>query len=294
MLGQSLLVTQVQDPFGRYTSLFYDSSNRLSRIVDEIGITSQVAYDDPGNPNFVNMLITPYGTNTFVYTGLNDGSGTETLVATDPLGQQEEVQFTQAGIQGSEAVVPAIQPIHNGNLGNRNTYYWNKQAMAQAPNDYTAAHIYHWMHGDTVEHVCSGTLESEKMPLENRVWYTYPGEDGFYGGVSIVDVTLARPQTIGRVMDDGTTSQIYSNEYNNPYGNLTKSIDPLGRTTTYVYDPTNGIDLLEVHQSIGTTNDDLLAKYTYNSQHKPLLQIDASGQTDSGRLQFGRSGGDKH
>ena len=51
-------------------------------------------------------------------------------------------------------------------------------------------------------------------------------------------------------------------------GHLTNSVDPLGRTFSYLYD-TNGIDLLEVRQT-RAGNNELLAKATYNSQHQPL------------------------
>ena len=45
---------------------------------------------------------------------------------------------------------------------------------------------------------------------------------------------------------------------------------------TYIYAP-NLVDLLEVRQTTGTNND-LLAKYAYNSQHLPLRVWDAAGQ----------------
>ena len=45
----------------------------------------------------------------------------------------------------------------------------------------------------------------------------------------------------------------------------------------YTY-ATNGIDLLELRQTTGSAND-LLTKYTYNTQHEPLTIADAARQT---------------
>ena len=67
---------------------------------------------------------------------------------------------------------------------------------------------------------------------------------------------------------------------------MTKVTDPLGRVTSYAYD-TNGIDLLRVYQRnpAGQSTDpdgqaaDIIASYTYNSQHEPLTSTDAAGQT---------------
>ncbi len=109
-----------------------------------------------------------------------------------------------------------------------------------------------------------------KAPLEGRVWYDYPGQSQ-----SVIITSNTLPAHIGRVLDEGTT-QLYTYGYN-PFGHVTNSIDPLGRTFSYIYD-TNGIDLLEVRQT-RSGNNELLAKATYNSQHRPLTVTDAAGQT---------------
>ncbi len=63
----------------------------------------------------------------------------------------------------------------------------------------------------------------------------------------------------------------------NALGKVTRATDPLGRATTFTY-AANGIDLLETRQVNGQ-NTDLIASYSYNSQHQPLTVTDASGQT---------------
>jgi len=112
-------------------------------------------------------------------------------------------------------------------------------------------------------------LESEKLPLENRVWYNYDGQPS-----AIQIGTTSLPRAIGRVFDDGST-QLRQFKYN-PLGQITNSIDPVGRSLTYVYS-TNMVDLLEVRQTTGTHND-LIAKFVYNSRHLPLRTWDAAGQ----------------
>src|SRR5258708_19064794 len=53
--------------------------------------------------------------------------------------------------------------------------------------------------------------------------------------------------------------------------------DPSGRVTTFSY-TAKGMDLLQARNITGSNND-VLATYTYNSQHKPLTATDASNQT---------------
>src|SRR5262249_39757298 len=84
-----------------------------------------------------------------------------------------------------------------------------------------------------------------------------------------------RPSHVGRMLDDGST-QLSTYAYD-AFGHVTNLIDPLGRTFSYIYS-TNGIDLLEVRQTRGSNNE-FLAKTTYNAQHRPLTLTDAAGQT---------------
>ncbi len=87
--------------------------------------------------------------------------------------------------------------------------------------------------------------------------------------------SLNLPNRVGRVLDDGH-SQVWQ-FHRNELGYVTNSIDPIGRNFTYVYS-NNQVDLLEVRQTRGTNNE-LLAKLTWNSQHLPLSSTDAAGQT---------------
>jgi RHS repeat-associated protein len=268
-------ITKVTDPFGRFATFDYDSLGRLNGITDMIGMVSSFKYDEG---DFISQMATPYGTTRFIKA---DGPGNfRSLEINYPLGEKEMVQYMDdaAGIPGVDATVPAgMDLLFNGNLNYRNTFVWDKKAMAEAPGDYTKARIYHWLHGglgSSESGFATPILESMKDPLENRVWYCYQGQtEARYAkqGMS------SSPSNIGRVLDDGST-QLTKYTYN-ALGAMTSSTDPLpfGRQLTYIYDA-NLIDLLEVRMTTGGANE-LLEKHTYNEQHLPLTSTDASGQT---------------
>jgi len=263
-----LKITKVTDPFGRVATLQYNANGQLWKITDTIGLVSEFSY---GSGDFINKLTTPYGNTNFV---MEEEYGHRVLEIEDPQGAKERFEYRAdgpPGMPGSDppGTVPANMFTDNTRLSLRNTFYWDKKAMAEAPSDYTKARITQWLHTDYDWNVVSDVPESSKQPLENRVWNEYPGNAGIRTGTS------NKPSKVGRVLDDGTT-QLYQYEYNS-FGNKTKVTDPAGRVTGYVYD-INGIDLLEVRQQTGGINE-LLASYTYNAQHKPLTATDASGQT---------------
>ncbi len=264
----SLHITGVMDPFQRTCSIEYDSLGRLVSITDILGLKSTVNYS--GSSTFISSLITPYGTSIFSF---SDIGADRFLYLTDPLGGTEEVHY----IAGPEENPPATGPlpanmfVTSDNQAYRNTYYWDKKAYMDAPGDETAAHLYHWNHGLSGE--CSGLLENEKLALESsRTWYNYEGQT-----VLSYDGTTSNVSTVGRVLDDGTT-QLRTYTYNS-FGKVTSATDPVGRMTTFVYDSLYGMDLMEMDQSTGSGGQhDILAQFTYNSQHRPLTATDASGQ----------------
>jgi RHS repeat-associated protein len=305
VLGDPYKITRVTDPFGRFATFEYNGVGQLSKITDVIGLTSEFRYSAA---DFIFNLTTPYGTTSFSwFSGPRDRD--RWLEAVDPLGGRERIEYkndvpsTIVPSQDPAAKVPVGFQNRNVNLGNRNTFYWDKRAMALYPGDYSKAHIFHWLHSKNYT-LTSGVLESEKAPLENRIWYAYANQP-----VSYQVGSSARPTIVARVLDDGTT-QAFRYEYN-ARGKVIRATDPLGRETIYVYgthntpdpNPTTGtgLDLLQVKQknpsgasgcTVGTsTGCDLLASYTYNSQHQVLTSTDASGQTTmltylpDGRLQ---------
>jgi RHS repeat-associated protein len=270
LAGDPLKVTKVTEPFptGRSASFAYNGIGQLVTITDEIGIQSHFTYAADGS-NFITSLQTPYGVSNFA-TG--QSSTSRWIEMTDPLGGKERVEYREKapGINPSDSVAPA--GVTNSGLDVANTFYWNKKALEMYPPvngvyDYTKAKVTHWCSNS--DGTTSGIVASEKSPLENRVWYSYDGQsDTNHAGPS------ANPTKVARILGDGSTqSSLF--EYSN-IGNRTKATDPIGRSTSYIYD-SNNVDVLEIRQTTGTANE-LLRKFTYNAQHEPLSDVDAAGQ----------------
>ena len=277
--ARPLLVTQITDPFGRSSTLSYDDNGRLISITDVLGLTSSFTYD----PNsLVNSMTTPYGTTTFAYTPPGTSGPPRFVQVTDPLGFSEREEWLEpAPIPDSDpaATVPQGMPLTPTNqfLTYRDSFHWDKNAYVVAgctPSggcDYTKARDRHFLHVPPNTTLKSTILESEKYPLENRIWYQYPGQSSpIYGGTS------NQPIAIGRVLDDGTT-QLQQFSYDvGGYFNRTKIIDSVGRTTNFAY--VNQIDLVGISQTTAYGNQTTIAQFTYNTQHRPVLYTDAAGQ----------------
>jgi YD repeat-containing protein len=270
-LTDQFKITKVTDPFGRFATFDYDTSGRLIKITDVIGITSQFTYDAG---DFITTLTTPYGVTSF---SKSENGTTRSLETIYPDGDRDRVEFNQSTNLGvpepdPERSVPDGVVTANLYIHYRNTYYGSKIAYAAAYPDYTKAKLYHWVHGRAHIpdlNVAAGILESVKEPLEGRVWFDYAGQ----GANAIICGSTNKPAHVGRVLDDGST-QLYTYEYNG-FGNITKQVDPVGRTFSYLY--AGGIDLLEIRQT-GAGQNELLSKTTYDDQHRPLTSTDAAGQ----------------
>lgn len=290
----------ITDALGKHTTIYYDvddgtdkiislgndfgktvtfgyTDGRLHTITDPVGIVSEFEYEEDG---FIKKLVTPYGPTTFTH-----GGGFSPFVeAIDPLGGRERVEYRNAapGISPTDPSDTVPSGFNNAALDVRNSFYWDKKATQMFPPvngvyDYTKARIQHWLlsvDGSFVSRVPSST----KAPLENRVWYLYPGQsDSSHMG------SLDKPSTVARMLNP-TTPQISSFQYNN-LGNTTKTTDPAGRVTSYVYD-TNNLDVLTIYQRnpSGASVDpdgapaDKVANYTYNSLHERLTETDTAGQ----------------
>jgi RHS repeat-associated protein len=269
LTADPLKITKVTEPFstGRFATFTY-TNGLLTTITDEIGIQSQFHY--ALGTDFIDSLTTPYGTSTFA-TGTYGTN--QWIEMRDPEGGLERVEYRDnaPGIAPTEpAGAPwPIPSSRNAGLDVANSFYWSKKSTQLYPPvngvyDYSKAEILHW--ATDAKGVVTGVAGSEKKPLEGRVWYEYAGN-------------TANPSTVSRWLPPDTshlynTEQFSKFEYN-LIGKTTKSTDPTGRTTSYVYSA-NNVDLLEVRQTNG--GNDLLRKYTYNAQHLPLTDTDAAGQ----------------
>lgn len=271
-------ITSVTDPFGRMAHLAYNVGGQLISVTDQIDLTSSFTYHADG---FIETMVTPYGTNSFEK--LNEVSGSlRTLEVTDAKGFKERIMYQdQSGGHAVSSINPPPSSVvvagetipfyaeETYRLQFRNSYYWSKEAMKVAPGDYDVARNYRWFTDNNTR--VTSVMEAYKEPLEDRVWYNYPGQTaslGLYIG------NTSRPEKTLRVLSDGTPQLVQT--YYNEMGNLTKTVDPIGRTTEYSYE-TNGVDLLEMRQT-SNGNNDLLGAITYNSLHLPATVMDTAGQ----------------
>ena len=301
-----LVVTQITDPFGRSASFTYNASGQLASITDVLGITSSYTYGQGTDPDFINTLTTPYGSTAFTYGDSTTNSSlgnTRFLKTVDPLNRTSYVEFDQGvdagdssgGVMINPALIPTGMATCDQYLYYRNTFVFDANQYQQATQggglNHGLGQVIHWLHSSD-ETSTSRFIESEKQPLENRVWYNYPAQgtgscDSIFATVSSTGVVTngasSRPSAIGRVLDSGAT-QLQQYSYNS-FGHVTQSIDPVGRKLGYTY-AANGIDLLTVSNT--TSGNQVLETRTYNSQHLPLTITGANGKV--ARFQYNADG----
>jgi RHS repeat-associated protein len=276
LASDPLKVTQVKDPFGRAATFAYTADGSfLASITDTLGIKSSYAYS---SGDLIKELTTPYGTTSFVAVDDVNNNDQRYLTITDTLGRVSHVEFQQAPPGSQDTDLPSGSPIPTGLATTdglmewRNTYIFDatqyKLASGSSGLDFSKARLIHWLH--TLDDSTSRIPESTKQPLENRLWYDYQGEAS-----SIYVGTTNQAWHSARVLDDGST-ELWTYAYN-PLGNLTKAIDPAGRTYQYEYDST-GVNLLYITNTTGGMHD-VLYKLTYNGQHEPLTIVAANGAT---------------
>ncbi|MDD5198376.1 MAG: hypothetical protein PHC88_01110 [Terrimicrobiaceae bacterium] len=297
--GDPYRVTKVRDRFSRYASFVYSTVNgvrRLQSITDPVLITSSFEYNPSGQ---LTTLTTPYGKTSFIFGDIPGVNSPEPLLrwvqAKDPYGAIERVEFnpysnplnTTAPTNEVPTAAGTPNTIPSGAFVNsymqyRDSFYWTKKQWMEAPGDYTKAHIYHWLHKDGgTGSIITGILESEKDPLESRIWYYYdnPYDPPRLGPVS-------QPKIVARTVEDAsgvvkTQATLY--EYN-AQGNVTKITDPKGRETDFLY-LSNGIDVQYIKQKTAS-GFDTVAEFQYDTGYPnasypprcPKKYIDASGQ----------------
>jgi len=282
----SNLVTRVVDPFGRAAFLAYRKVERsvmtycstpdgynpcplyyynydLTNITDVAGLSSQFAYDATGT--LISELTTPYGVTRFSWSGDSGGA----MNITDPQGETERFAFDWFGHAVDDPLWKRPQGMRTDGAGYE-VRYWNKNAFAESSRTdaIEGATVYVFQNSDTWSSAGRG-LMGVKRPLENILWYNYANQ----GAAASPGVGL-QPTRLGRALDDGST-QLWQMD-RDLWGNLTRAVDPIGRTTRYVYAP-NYVDLLETWQSV-EGGEELLSRFTWSAQHLPLTVLDAAGQ----------------
>jgi RHS repeat-associated protein len=251
-------VSQISDPFGRFASFGYDPTGTyLVSITDQVGITSQFAYDPNDSTSFINRMTTPYGTTSFAQLQIPSFFVTLTTLQT----------FYP---DGTSSVVM------NGNGEGTFTYYWNREVFGLYPTEYL--NPLNTNHAQQTGWMVLPVNPYDPVPVpqyffvldSDQTTYTYPGQSTTPDDAYATIGGICLPQTV--TLGSGTSTYQY-----NAAGKVTNSIDQIGRTFSYRY-AANNIDLLEQRQTRNGAND-LLGKWVYNNtQHLPNKYVDGSGQ----------------
>ena len=305
-----LVITKVTDRYGRVATFSYVALSsvsatplKLAKITDPVGIESAFGYSP--NADIVNSMTTPDGTTQFLV-GVQQSDlhfATPFVEVTLPDGSKERAEFSNhiqyhpaytSQYAQIDPIVYAEQPIPVGigvrsprqTLYYRNTFYWDRKAMAMSPGVLAKAQIFHFLHGDGGSgqgdwQRAVGSLEATKKPYESWVWYNYKNQDnGDSQWPTLMPAGAQQRVTkIGRVLEDGTT-QLYEFDYNS-LGQQTVSVDPEGRRTLTTYDA-SGRFPTEVRQQNGP-NQDFIERVEYFPSAPfvntgiPWKKTDASG-----------------
>ncbi len=300
-----LRITKVTDPFSREANFGYDGLGRLKSITDPEGIVSEFTY---GTSDFIETLTTPYGDTGFEFGEELDDPDPDVdsdtrrwLLVTDPAGQKQRVEYRHEapGIAADDFPLPSprseygsdeldgviatrTSPSHYRQY--RNTFYWDTKTMRSINNDatgnYGKAHIYQWLHSENTP-VTESVLESEKPPLQNRIYYNYQHQyyPSFHDWPALISKIAS---AIDHAGGDSGTSRISQFEYNNS-GNPTRSIDPAGREIERVY-AANDYDVMEVRRKVGEDSFgspvwQTLRSFSDYVNRLPAHMTDGSGQT---------------
>ena len=205
-------ITKVTDPFGRFATFEYNATGQLIQITDVASLSSEFSYGadaQAGDPtgHFIRSLTTAYGTTTFrTFTPTSPWNLNPWVEATDPLGGVERVEFwlTGAPVPATDLsqTVPAGFSDDNKDLNTHVGIFYDKRTMMLYGANPAKGRQSRFRSSNTYK-ISGMHLQSEKLPLENRVWYEQQGES-VLNGVG----PGGRPSKIARVLDDGT-SQVF-------------------------------------------------------------------------------------
>ncbi|MCP3728122.1 hypothetical protein M3I53_34275 [Paraburkholderia sp. CNPSo 3272] len=306
-----------KDPGGIVSSYVWGKDDFISQLKTPYGATKFIP--NTGDPSVDrNPGVGPPPTDAVT------GSFWRSLIITDPEGLTSRVDQheTLNGVTDNASAIPCLGTVSNSQcsvdqsgvkqcqcsvdhsvaqqyLAYRNVYIWDPYQLSLAmltPNadgspDYSKARVMHFLHETTApaQPSASFVLESTKNPLENRVWYLYPGQPLTGAGLTTIG-TSNRPSAFGRVLKSATETtpqvdQVFS-VARNDQGHVTQYTDPAGRQYTVGYE-TNGIDLNSVVVNSGGNAVQLFkASYMYTEKppceavtHLPYSITDAAGQT---------------
>ena len=170
-------------------------------------------------------------------------------------------------------------------IGGFDSFHWDQLQSVGLPSDpnlvttnqMNKARTRHWLQEQADE---SGkpdfalSIQMDPCPTSDGTswgqltWFGYPGQSS--AGTS---GTSVQPTLVARRLPDGSTW--YESYQRNVFGKVTSKTSTYGianppatRTYTYVYDPNNNQDLLQVF----LPGSEQVSSYTYNSRHQVLTE----------------------
>lgn len=291
-------ISAIKDPFGRIARFHYDSSDRLTRLVDVEDNETIFRYTDSTYTDFITEMETPYGVSLFEK---NSTTAEKELLITDPVGNQERLRFRFSyqgeplpGVSGTSAVADETPASPGFDIANRQAYYgylyygttlhWDKKAMATLRKDptlseYVAAHQTRWLQAGDNYNILTGTPSSTRPALSHREWYRYPDQinAGTFGSFDQPTTTIRRIKD-----ENGAWANEITHADYNSLGHPTSYTDALGREIIFNY-AANEIDLLSVQRRANSSSLETLVTYSgyggVNAPHRPTSMVDAAGQT---------------
>ncbi len=244
-------LTSFTDPLGNVTTYTYGSNNRLTQIVDPLGITN-ISYA-PGTPvGIVNSINRSSLTGSVLSTrSFSYDATTETTTVTDTL-NGAMMAATNYHYDSNDRLVQITDPLghiqtrtydKNRNLasitdakGNTNKFSYDSKGnvlTATDPLGHTTSYTYDGVfnkvtsltdpngHTTRLVYDSNGNVSSLQDPLGNTTQYSY---DSF-------GQLLSRQNARGF-----TTTFTY-----NSFGDTTRTSDPLGRSWTFTYDQVGNV-----------------------------------------------------
>ncbi len=295
----SNLIASVTDPSTTRTAHFYyDSSGRLTNIVDMIGMSTTFQYD---STNRITSMTTPYGTTGFQYlSGIStnySNSLRRSVLVTEPSGDHQLYSYCDYGPNG----------VASGDFAYyRNSYHWNRAQYAAIPPadranvldmpdaDYLRGATKHWLHGlndsgGNMTVTCTLNAQAGTMAADSSrpaTTFSYYGQISgnqigalrriaaystpIYQGLSVQRNSLGRPTNITYQNTDpiaGTTFPTYTNLYDSSGTRLLTQTGPHNELVRrYGYHPVLTNLLIAVTNALGEviryTHDTNLIKVT--------------------------------
>ncbi|HEX5222240.1 MAG TPA: hypothetical protein VFZ59_21985 [Verrucomicrobiae bacterium] len=305
-------ITKVVDPFSRTNLLRYDALGYLTNIVDVAGITSSFVYDAGSRRSWITNLITPYGTTSFHFGGVNADSANfydsgnvvnRFAEVTLPNGGKHLYLYRQdcsSILAATNSSVPSTSPfantLDNVDHDKRNSFHWapiqfvwlstNYLYSGNVTNltsaDYVLAGLKHWLI-DPATGQASRVLSVQRSPSANAedpgqmTWLDYAGKSGNNSNGANAWLTLE-----ARVLPDGSNSfhRLVRNHRGWPTNEVSTYTAPNGASFAQGSSNLRTNDYLydgngiDLLRHVGADGNQVLSNY-FNAYHQALVSYNA-------------------